>query len=434
MSTLDKIATMSIDKLERANLAKDPGHQISAGLFHHLPPTAIKIAWKDIKGGLLALINPAASHNRFRLSVQEYTGITNCFLLSSGRSALTIILLSLKRQSQRGKVIVPAYTCSTVVQSVLAAGLKPVFCDVSTTTLGLDHGMLIQLLDDQVLAIVPTHLYGLAQDISDIITLAKENDVSVVEDAAQAFGARIDGKLVGCRGDVGFFSLGRGKCIPSGHGGVIMAQEHIVEAISETLQEEISQGTRWDLQSLVAYISYGVATQPFVWWFIARSPLNPADQGMDLAELPPLRHRNLTPVQAGIGQAIFARSEELNKTRRRNAHQLIDLLAGLDFFHFPDIPPHAEPVFLRLPFIVESKEDGAQLFKILQRAGIGVSKSYYQTAPELFSSQTAENQDSFPGAVHLAQCLYTLPTHAYLTEKDFSRIIDAFHMIPGIQE
>lgn len=426
---------MNIDnKIDHIKLADRSGYQGSGSLFRHLPPTAINVEWKDIQAGLSALVNPVPSYERFRLSVQEYTGIDNCFLVSSGRSALTIILLSLKRLSKRSKVIIPAYTCSTVVQSVLAAELTPVYCDVSTQSLDLDRKQLEPLIDDQILAIVPTHLYGLAQDITNIISLSKENAIFVIEDAAQALGARIGGKPVGSRGDVGFFSLGRGKCIPSGHGGVIVAQDHIAEALSETFQEKVLQGTRRDFQSLFGYISYGLATQPFVWWFITRSPLNPADHGMDLAALPPIDLQKLPPVQAGIGNSILERSEEINKIRRRNARRLMELLAGLDYFHFPDIPTQADPIFLRLPFIVNSKSDGARLFEILKRAGIGISKSYFRTLPELYRDHIPVNQSDYPGAAHLAQCLYTLPTHAHMREKDFSRIMDAFLMIPEIQE
>jgi dTDP-4-amino-4,6-dideoxygalactose transaminase len=420
--------------MERINVVNDSSEKRSGSLFHHLPPTAINVEWMDIEAGLSALVDPLASYDRFRLSMQEYTGFANCFLVSSGRSALTIILLSLKRDSNRSKVIIPAYTCSTVLQSVLGAGLTPVFCDVSTKTLDLDRSQLNQLIDDQVLAIIPTHLYGLAQDISDIIDLSKENDIFVVEDAAQALGARINGNLVGSSGDVGFFSFGRGKCIPSGHGGVIVAHEHITEAISQTIQDIVPQGTGRDIQSLLGYLGYGIATKPFVWWFIARSPLNPADQGMDFSTLPPLEFRNLPPVQAGIGNSILARSEEINKIRRKNAQHLMDLLTGFDFFHFPNIPPQADPVFLRLPFIVNKKNDGSRLFKILKQSGIGISKSYYRTSPELYAGQTGEIQPDYPGAAHLARSLYTLPTHSYLNDKDFIRIMDAFHIIQGNQE
>lgn len=426
---------MSVDnKMDHINVVNESGYQGSGSLFHHLPPTAINVEWKDIQNGLFALVKPLSSYERFRLSLLEYTGIANCFLVSSGRSALTIILLSLKRLSKRSKVIIPAYTCSTVVQSVQAAGLIPIFCDVSIQTLGLDHNHLQQLIDDQVLAIVPTHLYGLAQDITDIIVLCRENDIFVIEDAAQAFGARIGGKLVGSRGDIGFFSLGRGKCIPSGHGGVIITQDRFAEVISETIQEKIPNKIRSGIKSLIGYVGYGIATQPFVWWFITRSRLNPAELGMDKSALPPLELHKLTAVQAGIGNSILERSEDINKIRRRNAYQLMDFIAGLDFFHFPDIPPHAEPVFLRLPFIVNKKRVGVRLFKILNREGIGVSKSYFRTLPELYADQSAVNQDNYKGAKHLAQCLYTLPTHAYMHEKDFSRIMDAFHKIPGTQE
>ena len=112
----------------------------------------------------------------------------------------------------------------------------------------------------------------------------------------------------------------------------------------------------------------------------------------------------------------------------------MDLLAGFDYFHFPEIPSNADPIFLRLPFVVNNIGDGERIFKILKQAGIGVSRSYFRTLPELYRDQIPANPDDYPGAVHLAHNLYTLPTHSYLKEEEFSRIMDIFHLIPGSEE
>ena len=108
--------------------------------LRHLPPTAVPISVKDVWRGLTALLDPAASLERFRGAIATLTGSESCFLVSSGRAALTVTLLALKRLADRTHVVIPAYSCPTVVQSILAACLEPVFCDVSPQT--LEHGAL----------------------------------------------------------------------------------------------------------------------------------------------------------------------------------------------------------------------------------------------------------------------------------------------------
>jgi perosamine synthetase len=395
-------------------------------LFYHLPPTAVPLSGSDLSEAIQALIDPAASIQEFLSALSESIGNPNCFLTSSGRSALAIILLSLKKHSKGSRVIIPAYTCPTVAQAVLEAGLQPIYCDVSVKTLDMDRSSLMRLLDADVLAIIPTHLYGLAQDISDLVQIAQEFDIEIIEDAAQAFGATVRGKMVGNAGGFGFFSLGRGKCIPTGNGGVIIADDHYVPDLVQTIKTTLTDGVVRDITSLFKFLGYGLATTPFGWWFIVRSPMNPARDGMELDDLHPIRWNRFSPTQAGIGRSILRRIDRLNDIRRRNAQRLMALLSDFQFVHLPEIPADSKPVFLRLPIILDEKPRADLLHHLLSKIGIGVSKSYFRTLPELFSSQYAPGPKNFPGAEHLADCLLTLPTHPFLSDDDFHRIHQVF--------
>jgi dTDP-4-amino-4,6-dideoxygalactose transaminase len=346
--------------------------------------------------------------------------------MDTGRVALVAILTGLRSLSNRRQVIVPAYSCPTVVQAVIEAGLEPTLCDVSVRTLDLDREALRALISDEVLAIIPAHLYGLAQDVRDLLEIGHQHGIFVIEDAAQAFGAKLDGKMIGTFGDAGMYSLGRGKCIPVGHGGVIVSRECCSAAILEVAQETISDGTHMDLGSLVLFAGYGMAIHPRVWWLIARTPLNPADHGMDLDELAPIRLHGLSAVRAALGNSILERLEAHQSTSRSNAQRLMAGLAEFDGISFPEVPPGAEPVYLRLPVLVENEHRANRLFDLLQQEGIGVSRSYWRSLPDLFSEILFIDERDFPGAARLARCLLTLPTHTYLQEQDLARIQRAF--------
>ncbi|MBN1667393.1 MAG: DegT/DnrJ/EryC1/StrS aminotransferase family protein [Anaerolineales bacterium] len=394
--------------------------------LRHLPPVAVPIQGVDLLMGLNALRDPHKHTLHFQQALSDRIGERAVHLVSSGRAALTLILLALRRLSEQKKVIVPAYSCPTVVQSIQAAGLEPLFCDVSATTLDLDREALSQLLDHRPLAILPTHLYGLSQDVRDILALGKKHGIFIIEDAAQAFGARLADEMVGTLGDAGFYSLGRGKCIPAGHGGVILAREHLATVIQDTLNTHLTSPVRSGANALILFLAYGVVTRPLGWWFVSRSALNPARTGMQVEELPPSHLDHLTGVLAALGNSILQRLHSLQTIARQNAHALQDRLASARGVAFFEQSPVAWPVYLRLPLLGETQARTEELFFGLRRAGIGVSRSYTRTLPELFPELAAPAANQFPGAQRLANCLLTLPTHAFVTQADYDRILRVF--------
>jgi dTDP-4-amino-4,6-dideoxygalactose transaminase len=383
--------------------------------------------------GLLAA-DGATYGQQLRDAVMARTGSPACYLTSSGRVALAAILMALKQRSGRRQVIVPAYSCPTVVQSVLAAGLEPVLCDVDPGTLDLDREALGNLAGRATLAIVAVHLYGWAQDVRDLLALRDAEGIALIEDAAQAFGARLGGRMVGTWCEAGLYSMGRGKCIPAGGGGIIVAQSSPrlqPGAIEVALQEgtvDVKTGNRTarrDPAALARFVGYGLATRPTGWWFVARSPLNPADDGMDIDDLPPIAMGDLPAVQAAIGLSLLERLEPIQETQRRNAQRLRQLLGGHDFVSLPRVAPDATPVYLRFPVVVDGPDRAARLFDQLWQRGIGVSRSYRRTLADLFGLPDRLGL-GFPGATWLANCLLTLPTHAYMDARDFDDIARVF--------
>jgi dTDP-4-amino-4,6-dideoxygalactose transaminase len=268
-------------------------------------------------------------------------------------------------------------------------------------------------------------LYGLAQDISDLIEIGNRQEIFIIEDAAQSFGASINENSVGTFGDAGFFSLGRGKCLPTGHGGLIVAQEALKHRIENNFQKYLKPITSYDIGSLIFYTAYGAAILPLFWWFIVRSIFNPADDGMEFEELPEIAIQEFSKTQAGIGSSILDRYKEINLTRRQNALRMISQIQELSTVRLPEIQLNTNPVFLRLPIICNSKYFANQVYEVLNQCGIGVSKSYTRTIPDIMSNYLEITRTKYPGASHLANCLLTLPTHQYVRKYDFEKIKEA---------
>lgn len=119
--------------------------------------------------------------------------------------------------------MVPAYTCPLVIFAVAACGLRLRLCDVVRDGFELDPEALARACDQDTLAVIPTHLGGRVAAIGPVAAVARQVGAFVVEDAAQAFGARQDGRSVGLAGDAGFFSLAAGKGLSLYEGGIWVA-------------------------------------------------------------------------------------------------------------------------------------------------------------------------------------------------------------------
>lgn len=126
--------------------------------------------------------------------------------MSSGTDALIAAMMALDIEPG-DEVIVPAFTFFATGGCVWRIGAKPVFVDIDPVTFNLDPAAVDAAITDRTRAIAPVHLYGQCADMDAIMAIAKKHDLHVIEDAAQAIGARFDGKRAGTFGDVGCISF-----------------------------------------------------------------------------------------------------------------------------------------------------------------------------------------------------------------------------------
>jgi len=146
------------------------------------------------------------SVQKFEQEFAKHCGTKYCVGVASGLDALTLSLkaLDLKHGSE---VIVPSNTYIATILSILQAGLKPVLVEPDIATYNIDPLKIEEKLTKKTSAIMPVHLYGKACDMESIMEIAKENNLRVVEDCAQAHGAMQNGKKVGSFGDINAFSF-----------------------------------------------------------------------------------------------------------------------------------------------------------------------------------------------------------------------------------
>lgn len=172
--------------------------------------------------------------------VAEYSGTKAAVGVSSGTDALLASLMSLNL-GPGDEVITTPYTFFATVGSIWRTSAKPVFVDIEPDTYNIDTTKIAAAITEKTRAIMPVHLYGQVADMDPILALAKEHDLYVVEDAAQAIGSTQNGKKAGSFGTTGCFSFFPSKNLGGlGDGGMVVTQD---ETLAERLRECRNHGS-----------------------------------------------------------------------------------------------------------------------------------------------------------------------------------------------
>lgn len=162
--------------------------------------------------------------NRLEREFSAYCGTTEGIAVSNGTVALHLALVAAGIRPG-DEVIVPDLSFIATANSVLMAGARPVFCDVDPVTLCLDPTSVRSAITASTRAIMPVHLYGHPAPMTELMEIAESNDLFVIEDAAEAHGAELDGKRVGQFGHCACFSFYANKNMTTGEGGIIVTAD-----------------------------------------------------------------------------------------------------------------------------------------------------------------------------------------------------------------
>ena len=176
--------------------------------------------------------------DRFERTFGEYVGARNALAVSNGTAALHLALSALGLQPN-DEVIIPNITFIASANTVRLAGAVPVLADVDPETWNLDPASVERLVTPRTRAVMPVHLYGNPCDMDAIGAVAQRHNLIVIEDAAEAIGARFHDRHVGAIGRVGAFSFYGNKTITTGEGGMIVTND---DALAERMRLLKSHG------------------------------------------------------------------------------------------------------------------------------------------------------------------------------------------------
>ena len=157
----------------------------------------------------------------FENALKNYVGVDYCLTLNSGTSALHSTLLA-NEIGPKDEVIVPSFSFISTANSVLFVGGKPVFADIDESTFGLSTSSIISKKTTRTKAIIPMDYGGSSCNILEINKIAKDNNLILIEDAAESLGSSIHGKKIGSQSDCAIFSFCGNKVLTTGEGGAVV--------------------------------------------------------------------------------------------------------------------------------------------------------------------------------------------------------------------
>jgi len=374
-----------------------------------LPPAAGLLGLRDLLRGLLALISGDRTVRRAAATLRADFDVEHVFLVSSGQAALALILRALHRLDDRREVLIPAYTCFSVPAAVERAGLCVKLVDVHPETFDFDVDALDRALDSRALCVVAHHLLGIPSDIARVRRACERVGAFLVEDAAQAMGGRSAAGVLGTLGDVGFFSLGRGKSVTAGSGGIVVTRSGDIAAALASEYEQLEKpGAATGLGELARACAMYLFIRPWLYWIPAGLPFLRLGETHFDRDFP---MRRMSAVNAGLLASWRTRVARANAFRARSSARFRAAL-GLPSAGLPDIP------YLRFPVLMGSRGERDRAHAAAAIRGLGVSRMYPAPINEIPEIRDQFSGQTFPSARLIAERLLTLPTHSLVSDRD----------------
>ena len=391
-------------------------------MLHEVPPTAgLPLTWMDLTG--------IRREPDLDIALAAFLGVEAASITCSGTASLIVALEALKRRSRRRTVVIPAYTCPLVPLAVAHVGLSVSVCDVSTGRFDFDTEGLARACDADTLAVIPTHLGGVVANLEPVLEIAERAGACVLEDAAQALGATWHGRPVGTVGEIGCYSLSRGKGLTLYEGGFCVARDdELRAAIARTADELMPPRAGIEFLRIVQLIGYRLLYNPVglfvaygmpLRWALARGNLLRAVGDEPRSAIP--LHR-VSSWRRRIGAAALRRlpaAIEANASRGRLRAAKLREIPGIRVL---DELPETTGTWPFLTVLADSSEVRDRVLARLWGNGLGVSRLFIHDLTRYQYLDKVVPRTAVPNARAVAEQSFTVSNSDYLSEEEFHRI------------
>jgi len=349
---------------------------------------------KVIKRGTFWATGPEISE--FEERVAAYIGKKHALAFNSGTSALHSVLLA---YGIRGReAIVPSFTFIATASAVVLAGGKPVFSEVEGQSYGLDPEDVKERITEKTKAIVPVHYGGgPCREIKALKEIAEDKGILLIEDAAESFGAEINGQKVGSFGDAAMFSLCQNKAITTGEGGLIVTDDRKVFDRMKLI------GSHGRLEAGKDYFS--------------------SIEEMDYVQVG--YNFRMPTMVAALGLSQLAKIEKVTKMRQKNAEYLTKGLSEIKELAVPRPVKGSRHVYQMYTVEVEEGKRN-ELQQHLAEKGI-MSKVYFEPVhlKTAYRKEFNCRQGDLPFTEALSKRVLSLPMYAGLKKEEMDYVIES---------
>lgn len=333
------------------------------------------------------------AHKGFSEAFADYCGGGHVTLCGNGTDAIYLAIVELMGFGEQGQEIITVpNTFIATTEAIIRAGYTPVFVDVSPDTLLMNPELLENAISPKTKGILPVHLFGQMAPMDHIMAIADNNGLIVIEDAAQAHGARWQGKGPGQWGHAATFSFYPGKNLGAwGDGGAVFTQD-------QSLAERMTMHANHGRKGKYLHEAYGVNSR-------------------------------LDGLQAAVLSAKLPHMQTWTAKRRSVAAKYSDLLSDVSEFVLPETRQDAEHVF---HLYVVRLNDRDRILNGLHERGIGAGVHYPVPLHEqpAYASMNIP-AEALPVASDAAKRQLSLPMFPELTDEQIITVVDALKELVG---
>lgn len=319
----------------------------------------------------------------FEEEFTDYIGTEHAVAMSSGTTALHA-MLEAAGVGEGDVVLTTPFSFVASANAIRHAGAEVAFADIRRETFNLDPAAVREVLEDRddIMALLPVHLYGLPADMDAFRSIAREHDLLLFEDAAQAHGATYDGEMVGSLGDAGAFSFYPTKNMTTGEGGMITTDD---DEIAERARQLIDHGRTDTYEHALVGYNY-----------------------------------RMTNVAAAIGRAQLEQLPGWVEQRRENSAALSDFFEEVPGIDVPTVPDGRTHAFHQYTIETEARE---QITESCDAGGIGYGVYYPETIPDQPAYSEYEERSSISVARQAAKRVLSLPVHPGVGPEEIERVV-----------
>ena len=330
----------------------------------------------------------------FEKKIANYIGTKYCVAFNSGTSAGHAALLAININS--GEVIVPSFTFISTANWPLMVNAKPKFVDIEEENFGLSPERVKVEITKNTKAIIPIHYGGLPCKIVEINRIARNKKITLIEDCAESFGAKIKGVSVGTFGQMSVFSFAPNKILTTGEGGVICTDSR---KIFEKLQLIRSHGRKvnenyFKTSQLPNYISIG-----YNW--------------------------RMSSMTAALGLSQFDKLDRIIQLRRRHARFYVLKLKKIKEVTLPDEPKDHLHVYQLFTIQLKNNLIRNELQKFLASRGIMTKIFFEPIHLSNFYKKSGFGKKSLPNTEKISQTVLSLPIFPGLKSEEIRHICDS---------